>query len=430
MAVTVRGTVCLCLLALCAGGARGADDPGYMKLFSDEETDRPHVQAPSIRVPDDFVDGSWHSIVAASDGNTYFTVASHAPGRSAQFYRYNPGADKIVRLGDAAEACGRGGDVGIVSSLLEADGKLYCVADAATRAPEPGPVGGGFLVYDLKTGKFQCLAPLPGRRGGRPTVLYEPVLGRIYVLLPGDRSLVYCDVATGEVTVVGALADNPEICRTLISDERGNVYSSTWGGVVCRYDPQARQMGCLLTRLPHDPAAPQPRPDPSELAWRLTRWGPMVWDPVGKWFYGVRGNDECLFRLRTPEPGSHRAEVETVGPIGFRASEVQPRYAGLGLALKGRTLYYCSYPLCQPEAHLMSCDLETRKVTDHGPIITDGRRRVSEIHSLVVGSEGLLHAVAMVWSIEGEDPTNAWAERADCYYHARLLRIDPEQHFK
>ena len=433
MAAGARWWMCLCVTIAAAAAAAAEDAPGYMKPFSDEELARPHVSARGLPMPDAFVDGSWGSIVAASDGRTYFTVASHSPEHNGQFYCYDPVQDRIARvsdLGEWPEPDPERASAGVASGIFEAGGVLYMAACPVLRAAENSPVRGWFLSYDLKTGRRERLAPLPPNRGGRPTVLLEPVLRRLYVLLNGRQVLAFCDLATRQVTVVGSIEDDPDICPTLIADERGTVLGSTWGGVIFRYDPAARQMGCLLTRLPSDPNAPQPRQDASSLAWRATRWGPMLWDAQSRWFYGVRANDEYLFRLRAPEPAGHRAQVEGMAQIGFRPSDVQPRYAGLGLALRGRTLYYCSYPLWQPEAHLVACDLETLKVRDLGPIVADGRRRVSEIHSLAVGSDALLHAVAMVWSLEGQDPANGWAVRADCYYHARLLKIDPDRDFQ
>ena len=121
---------------------------------------------------------------------------------------------------------------------------------------------------------------------------------------------------------------------------------------------------------------------------------------------------------------------DLLAPFGFRPSEVQPRFARLGLALKGRTLYYCSYPMWQAEAHLMSYNIDTATVTDHGPIVCEDGRRVSEIHSMVVGSDGALHCAAMVWSIEGKDPAKPWGNRAQCYFHARFLKIDPAKDYR
>jgi hypothetical protein len=158
----------------------------------------------------------------------------------------------------------------------------------------------------------------------------------------------------------------------------------------------------------------------------------MVWDSVTQWWYGVRGNDEYLFRFRPPaDPASHIGRAEGLAPFGFRPSEeAQPRFASLGMTRDGRTLYYCSYPLWRSMAHLMSYRIDTGEVRDHGPIVTTGRRRVSEIHSMVVGSDGKLHCAAMVWSVEGQDPAQPWANRAQCYFHSRFMIIDPEHDFR
>ncbi|MFP4176785.1 MAG: hypothetical protein ACLFT2_06105, partial [Candidatus Brocadiia bacterium] len=253
------------------------------------------------------------------------------------------------------------------------------------------------------------------------------VYDRLYGIAQEDQTLYYYDLDTDEIVEVGSIEDNPHQCRMLISDREGNVYGSTWGRMVYKYDPAADQMSALLTRLPFNPDVPQPSPNPESRAWRKSGWTPILYDPESQWWYGITGHDEHLFRLRPPETGSHRAEIEGLAYMGFQDPEKGPFYAGLGLARKGRTLYYVSYALWERRAaHLMSYDMEAGEVTDHGPIITDGRRRVAEIHSLVVGGDGRLHAVAMVFSREGEDPAKPWANRAQRYFHARFMTVDPE----
>jgi hypothetical protein len=222
--------------------------------------------------------------------------------------------------------------------------------------------------------------------------------------------------------------------RTLISDAQGNVYGCEWGRRIWRYKPDENKIEMLPTKLPQDPAASQPAPPapgekPSQ-AWMITCWKGMVWDPQTKWWYGVTGNDEYLFRFRPPVPGSSEAQVEGLAAFGFRPSSVQPRFASLGLARRGRELFFCSYPLWQSMAHLMRYNIDSGVVTNLGPIVVDGGRRVSEIQSLVVGSDGKLHAAAMVWSLENStDPAKPWANRASCFFHARFVVIDPDRDF-
>lgn len=431
----------------------------FMNTFTDAEREKPHVQARSLNVPQNFLDGQWGGIIAASNGKTYFGLSAHSDTDNAQFYSYDPKQDRLKHIIDVGRWCGED-NVGAVNSqgkihswIYEADGKLYMSSTMAHK-PEGYPYKGGhFLSYDLKTGKCEDLGRYEDTRGGLLTMLYEPVYRRLYAIAQGDQTLVYYDIKKREIVKVGSVEDNAHHCRTLISDRFGNVYGSTWAGMIYRYNPNTKVISSLLTTIPFDPKAPQPQPNPArpmvsyhaeedrwksvydggQLAWHSTHWVPMVWDPVTKWWYGVRGNDEYLFRFRPPADGTGpRAAVEGLVQFGFRPSEQQPRFASMGMCLKDRTLYYCSYPTWRSMAHLMSYNIDEGTVTDHGPIVLEDGRRVSEIHALVTGSDGNLHAAAMVWSIEGKDPANDWggATRASCYIHCRLLVIDPTTHFK
>jgi hypothetical protein len=173
----------------------------------------------------------------------------------------------------------------------------------------------------------------------------------------------------------------------------------------------------------------------------------MRWDPVTEWWYGVRRNDEYLFRLRLPQDmEAYRAETEGLAQIGYLPSDqMQPRIGSLALAIKDRTIYYTSIERTWDEyierlepvlagtrgCYLMSYNIDSREVTNHGPIFTDGRRRVSEIHSLAVGSDGNLHMTGAVFSKQGEDPVNDWhyAVRSNAYIHMRFLVVDPDTDF-
>lgn len=56
---------------------------------------------------------------------------------------------------------------------------------------------------------------------------------------------------------------------------------------------------------------------------------------------------------------------------------------------------------------------------------------VSEIYSHVAGSDGNLHAAAMVWSLEhSADLAKPWGNRAQCYFYARFLVINHDRDFK
>ncbi len=414
----------------------------FMAPFTTSEYCARHVRASSFAVPKDFVDGQWNGIIAASDGRTYFSFSSHSPSNSAQFYRFDPAKAKVEHLKDVAEWCGQADSIGkwnaqgkIHSQLFEADGALYGSTTPAHMTLDKPYAGGHFLRYDLKTGACTNLGLFPDSRGGLLTMLYEPVKKRLYGISQGNQTLCYYDLATGTVTNLGSCQENPMQTRTLIADAQGNVYGCDWDRRIWRYRADENRIELLPTRLPHDPAASQPTPpkpgEKASQAWMTTVWAAMEWDPKTKWWYGVSGNDEYLFRFRPPARRSDKARVEGLAPFGFRPSAEQPRFASHGLARRGRELFYCSYPIWRPMAHLMRYHIDTGVVTDLGPIVTDGGRRVSEIHSLVVGSDGKLHAAAMVWSLDNHrDPAKPWGNRGGCFFHARFLVIDPDRDFE
>jgi len=424
------------MLFLAAGApAAEATKLDFMPLFPEEELAKPHVFSESIYVGHDFVDGQWQGIIAASDGRTYFSFSSHGPETNAQFYCYDPRVGKVEHLADVGVWCGYADSPGkynvqgkIHSNIYEYEGKLYCSTTSAHTTLEHPYPGGHFLAYDLETGALENLAKVDyDGKGGLLTMVLDPVYERLYAIHQYRNTLVYYDLNTRRTVEIGSIQDGMQ-CRNLIVDPHGIVYGTAWGGTVYRYNPETETMGCLLTRIPFDPEAPQPSPDPALRAWEKTTWTPIVWDPVTEWWYAVRGNDEYLFRFRPPaDPRSHRGQVAGLAQFGYRPSkEAQPRWASLGMALKDRTIYYCSYPLWRSMAHLMSYNIDSGTVVNHGPIVTSDGRRVSEIQAMAVGSDGKLHCAAMVWSIEGRDPAKPWANRAQCYFHSRFLIIDPQ----
>ena len=413
---------------------------GYMPLFTAEETVQRHVRAASLTLPQDFVDGQWQGIIAASDGRTYFGVSSHGPDNNAQFYRYDPKTGRVEHLADVGVWCGETDSPGkrnaqgkIHSNIYEYKGKLYCTTTSGHSVPPRPYSAGHFLAYDLKTGALEDLGKVVCADGkwGLLAAVFDPVYERLYAVHQLG-TLYYYDLKRAAVVEVGPIECGEWQCRGLICDTNGVVYGGEHDGMIYRYDPRSEVISCLLTRLPSDPGVPQPTGPsniPNDWSWHTTRWEQMVWDPVTSWWYGVRGNDEYLFRFRPPaDPRRHIGEAEGLGSFAYPGKK-NPS-GSLGLALLGRTLYYCSYPVWAPMAHLMSYNIDTGQMTHHGPIVVEGGRRVSEIQSLVAGADGKLHGVAMVWSIAGQDPAKPWANRAQCYFHPRFVVIDPARDFQ
>lgn len=430
----------------------------FMDALSDAERAQPHVQARSVAPPHDFLDGQWQGIIAAGDGNTYVSFASHSERRNAQFYVYETARGTLRHIIDVGVWCGETGTVGKVntqgkihSNIYEHEGKLY-MSSTRSANPEFPYKGGHFLSYDLKTGACDDLGSYADSKGGLMCMVFEPVYQRLYAISEGGQILIYYDLKTGKITTVGMIEENAQHTRSLIADAGGIIYGSTWGGMIYRYDPELNVRSALITLLPKDPEAPpvpSPTAHPTLIAYdresqtmnptgghgqrHWDTWGPMIWDPETKWWYGILQSQEYLFRFRTPEDRrSHLAKTEGLASMAFRPPAQRVGNVSFGFARKGRTLYYVSYPVWQSQAHLTRYDMKTGVVTDLGPIVLEDGRRVSEMHGLVVGGDGCLHGPGMVWSLEGRDPANDWpgATRAGAYIHCRLVIIDPDKDFQ
>lgn len=423
----------------------------YEDPVTQAELDRPHVASRSHRVPHDFVDMQVQGIVSASDGKTYFAMSCHNPVNNAQFYSYDPAEDMVTHIADLGAWCGESDSVGqrntqgkVHSNIYESDGVLY-LTTTSTYATDDQPYRGGhFLAYELSTGACRDLASFPDvNGGGLLSMVHEPHFRRLYALHQRDCTLVYYDLDAGTVVSLGQVQHWRQT-RDMITDRWGNVYGGALDGMVWKYDAEADRISCLLTRIPSDPEAPQP----TEAEDRgHTFWTQMRWDPVTEWWYGVRRNDDYLFRFRTPEnKRTHIADTE--GLVQFShlpSAENQPRVGSFALTQVGRKLYSCSMVREWPAGrfvdspkdlldatkgvHLISYDIDANTVTDHGPVFTDGGRRVAQCDSLASDRDGKLYLCATVFSLPDEDPANSWqfALRHNSYTHMRFLVVDPER---
>lgn len=437
----------LLILGLDAG-LKASDEYGFLDLVSKQELQRKHVQSASYTVPQDFLDSQFQGIISASDGKTYFALASHTTKHNGQFYSFDPETETITHIKDLGAWCGEDSLVGIAntqgkihSNIYEVDEKLYMSTTSGDFVEDFPYRGGHFIAYDLNTGECIDLGRYPDvGENGLLTMMYEPVYKRLYAIHQRNETLIYYDLRSENIVTIGSIQDSRQP-RDMISDEKGRVYgTSNPCGLIWCYDPATNKRHALITTIPADPDAPHP-----ESGQNL--WTQMRWDPVTERWYGVRRNDEYLFRLRLPQDmEAYRAETEGLAQIGYLPSDqMQPRIGSLALAIKDRTIYYTSIERTWDEyierlepvlagtrgCYLMSYNIDTGEVTNHGPIFTDGRRRVSEIHSLAIGSDGNLHMTGAVFSKKGEDPANDWhyAVRSNDYIHMRFLVVDPDADF-
>jgi len=76
-----------------------------------------------------------------------------------------------------------------------------------------------------------------------------------------------------------------------------------------------------------------------------------------------------------------------------------------------------------PINYMANCGIDARLKAHFGLAAdnAEGLRRALGV-DFRAGSDGKLHGVAMVGSIEGQDPAQPWANRGQCYFHAQCHR--------
>ena len=378
-----------------------------------------------------YLDGQWHGIITASDGRTYFAVASHEKGHHTQFFVFDPKLKKVTHLADLGEVCGetnsgRTAQGKIHSQISEHKGRLYFTTLHAdyTAAGEADYPGGHIISYDLKSGRFTDFGiPRPGE--GLETAALDPGREVFYALSwPGDHGqgpnhLVGLDLKSGRTRDLGIAEPPGPVSRMLLVDGRGVVYSARSGGRLWRFDPASGRIEELDLRLPEAPYAPAFKPDDKNGRSFVIRSG--FWAAAEKCFYLLVHGTELLCRFH-PESG----RFEALGDFGLRKN--YPRPAALGFCRSGRRIYYTAWGEGR-FTNLVSYDLDKGTFTDHGTIYAEGRR-AAEIHALSAGPDGKIYAVAALYNAAGDPVIKRSFTKGGQAYQMAFLVIDPERDFQ
>ena len=136
----------------------------YHPLFTAAERTRPHVQTRSFSLADwPFLDGQWEGILCDSDGDVWFSIASHSPHHHAQLFRYDRRQDRIEHVADVGEACGET-DSGnppqdkIHTQMWEDGDVIYCGTCEGHATDTSGYRGGYWLKIDKPTRTVKAMA--------------------------------------------------------------------------------------------------------------------------------------------------------------------------------------------------------------------------------------------------------------------------------
>lgn len=389
------------------------------------------------------MDGNWSALYAARDGKVYVGLAYH--GGDGHLVYYDPKRDQVRDLGALTWLCGeqfldRGPQAKIHTKFGEGrDGRIYFGShygldfDFARYATKHGYPGAHFMAYDPAADRVEDFGTgIPYQ--GLVTGNYDPVFNRIYGITDPEGHFVYYDVANRRVSDKGRINNWDSLCRTVVVDNRGNVFGSFGQGELFRYNPESDEIRELSVRLPIRQKGISLGRDynKSETAWRVA-----IWDAETKAFYGVEESATTLFRF-DPNAGED-GELQTLGQLsipGFENRRDIP-YATLSLTLgHDRKLYYAaagrefdySGSAGLAASHLITYDLRTGKKEDLGAMYLPDGRAVIGTNSAHTGPDGTIYfgGAIEVRPVSGE-PLEAAGKIGPAYYRLALIIYHPHE---
>jgi hypothetical protein len=454
--------VLVCVLVAVLGVAAAAQSVEVAKSTVRLEDVKKTIEAELFQ-PDFLVgDSNYHALTATSDGKIHFVVNTHNPDYGCRYYIFDPETEAMVFeakmddvLGEpAATHLPQGkvhtplyehkGKVWFTTHTSSYDGDLPKV-DSGAKKPY---TGGHFMNYDLETGKFADLGvAIPGE--GIITLAMDKKSEMLYGLTWPSGILVTYDIGKSEIRCWGGVQDRGEwghrpqewdrICRTLGVAPDGKVYGSTMDGRVWKYDATEHRRvsyidGLDLSRVPMSQSAQETVKGDFQHNWRM-----IEWNPATESFWGILWETTALFEF-VPEANYIRSVAE-LRPEAYRGMPRNPEISQLGFMIgPNNTVYYLAHgpaveiegrPAVQSGLYLLTYDIEAGTMVNHGPILSEGGRRVFFAESIAIGADDRIYTVAWV---EVTDPerrdtiaearTSAPAETAKMVYEILLVRLE------
>lgn len=459
----MRGTssiICLLLAALATAGEAVRQDPpafrppAFHPLFADAARAKPHVAARGFRLDDwPYLDGQWEGILCDSDGDVWFGVSSHTGVHHAQLFRYSARLDRVQHVADLGQAVGEklsgNPPQDKIHSQMFQDGDLIYAGTCEGHMLPNNPYKGGYWIsIDRRNGRVDNLGKSISN-DGLLCVSWDPWRKLLYGHTNRTAELTVFDPMTRQERILGVpwqdvidrwKADpDPKKPKeiwarnlTHMITEDGKVYGcKPPAGTFWCYDPEAGAITTFTVDMPL-PAELQAHRDagkeiPAKVLqqWRDSSFHLHLRDERAGGFLLMRSFDQMLCRFHPPAKGGP-ARLETLAPMGLAERRYDLRPAACTLVRTGDTVWYTPYTGWGGTANLTSYDLQRRVFTDHGPLVAEDGRQVTEVHSLEAMPDGRLAMVAFVFSIDDKDPVRENAMRDKYPFHPRLLLVDPK----
>ncbi len=343
----------------------------------------------------------WSGLYVGSNGKVYVGLCTH--GDAATLYEFDPKTQTMRLLANITELAGERGK-GIWTTgkihvqMQELDGYIYFgtldedngppVIDAASyRGPH-------WYRIHMETGRVEQLG------------LISSFWGLVGQAMDKERRLIYGLAEDGHLyqyaidenrTVDLGRVDNWDICRTIFTDDRGNVYGSYAPGRIWKYDPD-KDRAFELESL-QLPIANVSRTMANPMLDRKGQWRIIEWDPVDKVAYGIVGGSNMLFRFDVHNGSEGRIDMLTqVAAPDYRGGDpfkIPPATLAMTISQVERKVYYMPVQAgdfdygavdldagagvetdasAPPVSFLVSYDLKSGVRQDLGPVRTKSGR--------------------------------------------------------
>lgn len=272
-------------------------------LFSLQGLSQQVIQLKALEYPGNKKDDSmWSGIYTARSGKIYIGLCTHAD--AANFYEYDPAdgafdhiADLTIFKGERGRGIRTSGKIH-VTFVEDAQGNIYFGDFCEDNGPEPidpsSYEGAHWFKYDPITRKLANIG-LISRHSGLLGMTIDRERKHLYGLAE-DGHLYMFDLEKG-ITIDKGRADDWDICRTIVSDDLGNVYGAFPVNRVWKYNPEDDRIYDLQNVfVPNDPRV-SPRTMSNPQIDRKTLWRILEWKPDERVFYGITNSDSRLFRF-------------------------------------------------------------------------------------------------------------------------------------
>ena len=288
----------------------------------------------------------WSAIYIASNNKIYIGTCTHAS--FANVYEFDIASRKMRHLANLSillDERGKGiwtnGKIHV--RMQELDNYVYfssfCEDNGPPAIDATSYKGPNWFRINMGTGAVEPLAKINSFWGNTGQAM-DPERRIIYGLDElGHLSRYFID---DNYTEDMGRVDNWDICRTIFTDDLGNVYGSYSPGNIWKYDVEKdRILNLEYLKLP---ITPDSRSMANPMLDRRAQWRYIEWDPVDKVAYGIIGGSNLLFKFDVKKgPEGEITPLTLLCAPGYRnGSPFDIPHATLAMTInqKDRKIYY------------------------------------------------------------------------------------------